>query len=128
MNKKEAIERIQRRIDADLAMLEVAEKWDGDNIECFLRYQGLVWVENINPEFNSGMIYRIKPEPKMIPLKDLSVLYKQDIVNKSNGDKIEVIGISQNVIYTGLGAFSRQELFNKFTYLDGSIIGEVENL
>ena len=111
------------------------------------------WTDCDNPQFNFELFqYRIKPEvkePTYRPYKDCeemiadyrdkySPIVRQDqyklymdniwLRNKDNNGVVQIIGFLDGYVHfcNSFGYCDLEHLFKKFTYLDGSPVGKLE--
>ena len=121
-----------------------------------LQYQNRIdkeWIDSSNPSFDfTKYKYRIKPEvkePTYRPYKDCeemiadyrdkySPIVRQDqyklymdniwLRNKDNNGVVQIIGFLDGYVHfcNSFGYCDLEHLFKKFTYLDGSPVGKLE--
>lgn len=96
------------------------------------------WVKLEDPGFNYNVNrYRIKSEPKYRPFKDADECFEEMkkhepfgwIKNKALGYNTNIYTVDTKSVGFGFGStcqYSYREIFDKFTFADGSLFGVKE--
>lgn len=126
--------------------IEVMQAYEeGKQIKCRKKGSGLPWVDWILPHEPAwdweNNDYEVKEEPKYRPYKDTeemindfcersgakrSKMGKPFIWVKDGENKYLILVFEKDKVWTSFISFTMQELFETYTYCDGSPIGKLE--
>lgn len=109
-------------------MIEVMQAYkDGKTIEFTDFYYDDNWKEIDSPYWNWRLFdYRVKPEPKYVPYDSVDEVEKDKwIKSKATGFLYRICSIKEDMIYFELGSDDTKELFDLFTYEDGTPCGKL---
>lgn len=116
------------------AMMAYAE---GKNME-FSRWGAEDWRPCDNPSFQCNIYrYRVQPDPKYRPFENVDECFEEMkkhepfgwIKNKALGYNTNVYMVDTRSVGFGFGStcqYSYREIFDKFTFADGSLFGVKE--
>ena len=122
MNRKEAAE-----------LLPIIKAFsEGKEIEGLYKGTKSPWFKIKDMHFNEGIIFRIKPETKYRPFKDIEECWSEmqkhqpfGWIKDKSGNKLIIENVDSRgsvEVYNG-GACSFNEVFEYFTFADGTLFG-----
>lgn len=113
-----------KSIDEMIAVMQAYK--DGKTIE-ELYYMDTEWKVVEKPLWNfNNYDYRVKSEPKYVPYDSVDEVEKDKwIKSKATGFLYRIYSIKEDMIYFELGSDDTKELFDLFTYEDGTPCGKL---
>ena len=126
MNRKEAAE-----------LLPIIKAYaEGKEIEGLYKGTKSPWFKIKDMDFNEGIIFRIKPEPKYRPFKDAEECWHEMLKHQPFGwvkakncwlcSLITSIDTDEGIYINGIGVFVLDEIMEHYTFVDGTPFGVLE--
>lgn len=106
------------KFDVEMAYLE------GSEIE-YYHAGNKAWEPATPPLFDwYTTMYRVKPQPKMVPLDFTDQLVGKVIVHNKTGTRYSIVRQTEDAISTWSHSIDYDDLMTDYTFLDGTICGK----
>lgn len=110
---------------------------EGKKVESALICDNGEWSDDIYPLWSDGYVYRIKPEPKYRPFKDVDECWEEmqkhqpfGWIKPNIGKEHYAITFVQHGKYINIkindSFYTFQHIFEKYTFADGTPFGKLE--